>query len=349
LRFKARMYVASSQRMQPSTLKHWLVVLGVFLFFSSLAVLFVAVRNYWAHFSTSTAYLFEIPFLYWVAIALAAATYYLLDFCRLYTLLKLLGTRLSVLDGLRALSIAEVASFLVPTGVLYVPTAIFVLKREGVNTGDATAAVVTRTVYSIVWVSFCGFIALFFARERAVPGVLSSHFIIYLLPVVGIILLFITLVVFAPRLHRWIQGKVLSRFRSRRVKALFQWFDRTEADIGTIGHSTSPYHFLSHLSSIGMILMYSFMGFVLAHATGLELSMPGAICIFSISLLLIDISPMSGTIGVSEAATAYLLNQNFGPREIFVAVALRIIARYVLLVPGFILLLFAARNSKLGT
>ena len=341
------MFVARSQRLERthSPFKHWLVFSGVVLFTASVVVVCFAVRNYWSHFSSSLAYVFEVPWGYWLAVSLSACAYFLLDYCRLYTLLRMLGTRLSLLDGLKTLSIAEVASFLVPTGVLYVPTAIFVLRREGVNSGDATAVIVTRTVYTIVWVSLAGFASLFLTGEQAAPAI-SNHLVYYLLPIVGLVLLFIALVVFAPRLHRWLQGKVLARFQSRRVKALFQWFDRTEADIGTIGHSTSRFHLFSHLSSIGMVLMYCVTGFLLAHATGLDLSLPAAVCVFSISLLLIYISPVSGTIGVSEAATAYLLSPNFGPREIFVAVALRIIARYVLLVPGLILLLLASRAPR---
>jgi uncharacterized membrane protein YbhN (UPF0104 family) len=316
------------------------VVLGVLIFLLSLALLFFAARNYWRQFGISSAFLFDVSPVYWIAIGLAAGTYFLLDCLRVSQLLKLIGTRVSLLDSLRALAVAELASFLVPTGVLYLPTAIVVLTGEGVNSGDATAAIVTRTVYSVIWYSLAGFLALAFTQDVTATGLFSANVIYYLLPVIGTIVFFAVSVAFAPRLHRWIQSKVMGRFRKGWMKYVFRWLDRTEADIGTIGHSTSRYHLYVHLSSIGMVLMYGTIGYLLAHSAGLQLSVASAMCIFSISLLLIEISPASGTIGVSEAVTAFLLNKDFGSREIFVAVALRIVARYVLLVPGILLLLF---------
>ena len=338
------MYIASSRRIRSFTVRNGLVVLGVIIFLLSLAFLFFAARSYWRQFGISSAYLFEVSTGYWIAIGLAAGAYFLLDCWRVTQLLKLLGTRVTLLDSLRALAVAELASFLVPTGVLYLPTAIVVLTREGVNSGDATAAIVTRTVYSVIWYSLAGFVALLFTQDVSATGLFSAHIIYYLLPVIGTIVFFAVSVVFAPRLHRWLQSRILVRFRKGWLKHLFRWLDRTEADISTIGHSTSRHHLFVHLSSIGMVLMYGTMGFLLARSAGLELSLAGAMCIFSISLLLIEISPASGTIGVSEAATAFLLNRDFGPREIFVAVALRIVARYVLLAPGLVLLFFRPKT-----
>jgi uncharacterized protein (TIRG00374 family) len=346
LHCKVFMFVASPQGMRRSTLKHWLVILGFALFLASIAGVYFGVRSYWGRFSNTSTYLQEISVVYWVLIALAGALYYLLDYTRLYALLRLLGTRLTLYDGLKAISIPEVASVVVPTGVLHLPTTIFVLNREGINVGDATAAVVTRTVYTIVWVSMAGFASLLFTSTAGVPGVLSGNLVYCLLPVVSVILLFVAMVVFAPRVHRWLQRQVLARIRHRWVKMVFEWLDRAEEDIGAIGHSTSRHHLFAHLSSIGMVLMYCVLGFLIANASGLELSFPTAIGVFSISLLLIYISPVAGTIGVSELATAYLLNPEVGPREIFIAVVLRIISRYVLLLPGLILLLLSVRAPK---
>src|ERR1700742_4200180 len=102
----------------------------------------------------------QVTFAGWVMIGLCTASCYGLDFLRLYSLLRVLGYRLPLFTGIQVGAVSEFASVVTPTAELHIPATVYVLSKRGIEASAATAAVVSKTLYILMWVSLSGVLAL---------------------------------------------------------------------------------------------------------------------------------------------------------------------------------------------
>jgi uncharacterized membrane protein YbhN (UPF0104 family) len=100
--------------------------------------------------------------------------------------------------------------------------------------------------------------------------------------------------------------------------------------------------------SILYVGLYSFIGFWLCHALGIELAPLTALTIFSTSLMVDYVAPVPGSIGVTEFITAYMIDPKVSPESLFVAIVLRICCKYIVIFPGAVLLLDLLRHRGLA-
>ena len=63
----------------------------------------------------------------WAAVAAAGAGFYLLDYLRFYTLVRLLGVRLGLGTGVELTCVSYFVSSLTPTADLHLPAMVFIL------------------------------------------------------------------------------------------------------------------------------------------------------------------------------------------------------------------------------
>ncbi|MFH0938860.1 MAG: lysylphosphatidylglycerol synthase transmembrane domain-containing protein [Planctomycetota bacterium] len=320
-------------------MKKCFLFIWMLLLMATFAIIGYGIFYFWNRLSQIPELMEQISPWGWIAVILGALLYFLLDWLRLYTLLMLLDVRLSLFTGLRATMAGEFASMLTPTQELHIPATVYILTKSNVPVAKATAAVISKTLYMLSWVCLFGLGALYFGRHLFLPAFIADNQIYYFLPIFGIMLFFLCLMFFGQYLHDlaiiYLNNPNISRF----WKKVISWIDHSTASLATIGKSTHRMHFLAHACCAGYLLTYCFIGFALCQGVGLDISWDRALCVFSISLMVAYIIPVPGSIGVTEFATSYLLDQTFSGSSLTVAILLRVCTRYLALIPGSIFFL----------
>lgn len=270
----------------------------------------------------------------WFTILLSGSCCYALDYLRLRSLLGVLDHPLSVKTGLQAITVSEFASIVTPTAELHIPATVYVLSRRGVPVALATAAVVSKTLYMLLWVSVCALLALMAADPLSLPAWVADHTLHCAVPISLIVLFFLAMVFFAIPINRWIQPGLAHGRGSTWKGAVLKWLGTSTNALATIGRSTHRLHVLTHVASLANVLAYILCGYAVAHALGLELGFGQALIVFALSLMVTYLGIVPGSIGVTEVATAYLLEAQLSPRSLAIAILLRVMTRYVALLPG---------------
>jgi uncharacterized membrane protein YbhN (UPF0104 family) len=136
-----------------------------------------------------------IPAPIWAAVLLASAAFYLLDYLRFYTLLRILGHRIGAALGLELTCVSYFVSSLTPTADLHLPAMIFILARHGVPAGDGAAASITKSVYQVTWIVIVALVSLAFSGLR-LPAAAAASLWGAAVPLIAIVVAFALVILF---------------------------------------------------------------------------------------------------------------------------------------------------------
>ena len=129
------------------------------------------------------------------------------------------------------------------------------------------------------------------------------------------------------------------------LRKLVLGLGHSAASIAQIGQSGQLQHLICHLASITFLLVYVTIGWLMAAYFGFSLHFWQALTIFSTSLMVAYLAPLPGAIGVTEIATAYMLDPALGPQAMAAALVLRILCWYLVGPPGALVLLHVLRSG----
>jgi uncharacterized protein (TIRG00374 family) len=331
---------------EDSGVRFWLIML-----WAAALLVTVGATSYLVHrvVTSDVEYLPDLwktisPFDALVAIA-AMFVFYSFDYLRLFTLLKLLQVRLPLWRGLEVIVVSEFASVLTPTAELHMPAAVYVLSLMNVPTEKATAAITTKTMYGIMWVCIFALTMLYGVGGIQLPAIVSNNLTFLLIPIFAITIVFILLTIFAQHIHAWTQKYQACPKTGGIKKRVISWAGKSAGAISMIGTSTRPTHLLCHAANLGFIATYCFIGWWLARSMNVQLSLLQSLTIFSASLMVDYISPVPGSIGVCEFATAFMIDPHLSPQSLVIAILLRILCKYLVLIPGSLVVVNVLRRQ----
>lgn len=279
----------------------------------------------------------------WAAILPAVVLFYALDYARFRTLLGLFGLPLSPLAGLRLTCVSYFVSSLTPVAELHLPAMVYFMARDGVPTSVGAAVTIAKSVYMTLWI--CLLAAVTLRSDLSLPPVVAAHLPAYCAPLLAFAAILAVVAAFPERLHRWNAALLARPGLPAWRRAAIGWLDHSAAAIARIGRSRDPRHLACHAASAAFVLVYAFIGWRLSLAIGLRLSWPRALAVFSNSLMIAYLSPVPGSIGVTEWFTAYLLDPAVTPEGLAVAVLLRTLCWYSVTLPGALLVLDEVRRA----
>jgi uncharacterized membrane protein YbhN (UPF0104 family) len=270
--------------------------------------------NGWARLPPST----------WGAIAVALLLWLVLDWLRFGSLLALLGFRLRPWLAVQLTCASYFVSTLTPSAELSVPTMAWMLHREGLDPARAAGAAMVKSLYMTLWICAIGFGSLLLFGG-ALPAQVSRKVTVASLWLIVPVTLFALVLAFPRRVLRWGEAKsTAGGWRSRLAHAL----GRAAGAIASLGRSTHPYHLACHATAIASVFLYVALGQLIAASLGIDLSWARALTAFSNGLVVAYLAPVPGSIGVTELATAYLIDPALSGESIAVAVVLRSICWY---------------------
>jgi uncharacterized membrane protein YbhN (UPF0104 family) len=321
------------------------VALWGFLLLATVASAVVAVGYFSGGYGHFLALASTIGFKQWLVLGLATVLFYVLDYCRLYTLFALQGIRLGPITGLRLTCVSYFVSSLTPTAELNIPALVFLLRGEGVAVSKAVAVFLVKAIYITFWLCVFGSAGLFLRADVHLPPAVAEHFVALIAPAMLLLAAFFYVVFFPQHVLCWtaarMGGELPLTWKDRFIAGLH----RSVVAVSELGQSTDRLHVLSHLSCIAFLFAYIFIGAYLCRTFGLPMPADRAIPVFSVSLLVAYISPVPGSIGVSEVLTNYFIDPSMTESGMVASSLLRFLCSYLLMIPGAIILLDAIRAA----
>ncbi len=284
----------------------------------------------------------SIPAGHVAAILVVTALFYLLDWVRFASLLHLLGYRLRAALGLELVSVSYFVSTLTPTADLHLPAMVYVLSRHGVDPGKAAAASITKSIYQVTWICVVALVSLSLS-DLELPAAAAGSLAGAAIPLALIVAGFVLVIVFPQEALRLTAPRP---GRDGLVGAILAGVHSAAGALATLGRSTDRNHLLCHAASLTFIAAYVGVGWLLCDALGLPVSVARAVPIFSASLMVAYLSPVPGSIGVTEVVTAYLIDPSLPPAAIVVAGLLRFACWYVSVLPGAALLVMELARAR---
>jgi uncharacterized membrane protein YbhN (UPF0104 family) len=315
------------------------------LFVATVASAVIAIGYFSGGYGRFLALAGVIGFKQWLVLGLATVVFYVLDFCRLYTLFALQGIRIGGITGLRLTCVSYFASSLTPTAELNIPALVFMLRGQGVAVSRAVAVFIVKAIYITFWLCVFGFAGLFLRADVHLPPALAGHFVALGSPTVFLLGAFAYVVFFPQQVLRWTAARMSCGSPVTRKDRFITGLHRSVAAVSELGRSTDRLHLLSHLSCIAFLFVYIFIGAYLCRALGVAMPADKAICVFSVSLLVAYIAPVPGSIGVSEVLTNYLIDPSMTESGMVASSLLRFLCSYLPMIPGAIILLEAIRAA----
>jgi uncharacterized protein (TIRG00374 family) len=285
----------------------------------------------------------QVPAGHWVAVIAMTFVFYSLDWLRYYGLFRLLGRRLSLGLGLRLVAISYFVSSLTPSSELHLPVMVIVLVHHGFPVAEATAATITKSFYMVTWVIATGLVGLKMAGDGRVPAVIEDHIVLWLVTPTGIVALLLLVIVAPGPIHRWCERRSAST-TSERWRRFYEGLDKLPTAIGTIGRSFHPWHLGVHLTSLAFIATYIAIGHVLADGVGVETTGRTSYSAFSVGMLVSYVAPVPGSIGVTEAAEAHLLDPSMSAPAMTSAILGRVCTWYAGAAVGAVLFVVELRR-----
>jgi uncharacterized membrane protein YbhN (UPF0104 family) len=282
----------------------------------------------------------------WAVLGAATALFYLLDYVRFYALTSMFGVRLSLAAGLRLTCVSYFVSSLTPTCDLHLPAMIYLLMRAGVPAAQAAAVSIAKSIYMVLWICAFAFATLRFRPDLRLPAAISGHLLLYSLPLLLLVLAFLFLIAFPGPVERWGASAPAGtpRWRARFRSGCGQ----CARALSLIGKSWSPMHLLCHAASILFVWVYVFMGWYLCRSYGIPVGWGKAAAAFSNSLMVAYLSPVPGSVGITEFATSYMLDPALTETGMVVSALLRFLCWYMVMLPGALLLADLFRREGLG-
>lgn len=286
-----------------------------------------------------------IPASLWLGLGALTFLFYLLDWLRLSTLLKVLGHRLRMVDGIRLTCVSYFVTSLTPSSELHLPSMTFMLSRLGIPAAQGLAASISKSIYMTLWICLVSCTTLSFARTIPLPAVLRLGLPLFILSLLGITLMLALIAFFPGPVLRW-TGRHAGKLPDGSIRQkILLGVGASAQSISTIGKSTDLQHLASHLASIAFLLTYVVIGWLLAAHFGFTLTWLQALTIFSTSLMVGYLAPVPGAIGVTELATSYMLDPALTPDGMAVSLTLRILCAYLVTLPGIAVLVGEFRHA----
>lgn len=284
-------------------------------------------------------------------LAVLTGCFYLLDWVRFRTMLAVFGYGLTLSQGINLTCVSYFVSSLTPTAELNTPAIVLMMRRQGIPGSVALAASMAKSIYVTLWICFFSYVSLFFDHFSVsavpLPAALRSSLPLLLLP-----LLFVTsillLIAFFPTHVVTITRTLGQRFESSQwFQRFLQGLENSVDAIGIAGKTFSRQHLFCHLASITFVCVYILQGYVLANFFGFDLTIQQTITIFSTSLMIVYLSPVPGSIGITEFLTAFMLDPKLAAPSLAVALLLRLCCWYLVVPPGGIILAWVFRKNNL--
>jgi len=320
-------------------------VLWGFLFLATIVGAGIAIGYFSGGYRRFFALVGTIGFRQWLVLGAVTALFYVLDYCRVYTLFALQGIRIGAATGLRLTCVSYFVSSLTPTAELNIPALVFMLRGQGVAVSKAIAVFLVKALYITFWLLLFGLAGLFVRADVRLPPALAEHLFVAVAPAIFLLAVFFYVVFFPQHVLRWTAKRMNLdaplNWRTRLIAGLH----RSVVAVSELGQSTDRMHLLSHLSCIAFLFAYVFLGAYLCRVLGVPMPADKAVCVFSVSLLVAYISPVPGSIGISELLTSYLIDPAMTENGMVASSLLRFLCSYLLMIPGAIILLDAMRAA----
>ena len=281
---------------------------------------------------------------HWVLVVCTAAAFYLLDYVRLYCLLRVLGVRLRPLAGIRITCVSYLMADLTLTSELYLPVVIFLLALEGVPVTLALAAGLAKGVYMMLWLCALCSVALRLSPDVALPPMLQSNLTLYLSPLFIFFAGLALIVLFPGPAHALAVRGLARTSLPHWLHKIIEGIDRAAQALARVGRSRHPIHLVAHLASTLTVGAYVGVGLELCHALKFPVSFGRATAAFTTSLLVGYTSPVPGSIGIAETVTSYLLNPAVPDSAMAISILLRMTCWYFIWVPGAVFLALLLRK-----
>ena len=284
---------------------------------------------------------------HWAVILASTVVFYLLDYLRFYSLLAIFGFRLPVTVALKLTCVSYFVSSLTPSAELHLPAMVFLLVREGVDLGTATAVTITKSMYMTLWICAIALISLQLRTDVHLPEHLARHLPLYLMPLASLVLFLGTVVLFPRRIHAWAEHRLATTGLPAWRGKIIQGVDHVAQALSKIAGSTHYMHVVCHAGSAAFVLMYAWIGYVVCNGMGVVLPLGKAVTVFSNGLMVAYLSPVPGSVGITEVMTNYLLDPSMSNLGMAAVLTQRILCWYIVIVPGIFLLLNSLRGVSL--
>lgn len=280
----------------------------------------------------------------WVIVALLTLAFYSLDWLRYWSLFRLLGHPFPFHLGAKLVTMSYFVSSLTPSSELHLPVMVIVLVLNGYPAAEATAATITKSIFMVFWVIVAGLVGLQLADDGRIPSVIDDHLALWLCTP-GLIVALLAVFIFAPGpIHRFCARQLAKPGDRPRRKAFFTGLDKIPTAVGRIGRSLRPMHGAVHLASITFIAVDVAIGHLLATGVGVDTDVQSSYSAFSTGMMVSYIAPVPGSIGVTEAATAHLLDPAMGPPAMTAAILARVCTWYAGAMVGAVLFTLELRR-----
>ncbi|MCE9576004.1 MAG: flippase-like domain-containing protein [Deltaproteobacteria bacterium] len=280
----------------------------------------------------------------WLVVAALTFGFYALDWLRYYTLFRLLGHRFRFRLGLELVAISYLVSSLTPSAELHLPVMVIILVHRGYPVAHATAATVTKSIYMVMWVIVAGLVGLRAADAGRVPAVIDDHLVLWLATPVAIVLLLGAVVVAPGPIHRWCARRLARPGGRPWARKVVEVIDKLPTSLAMIARSRRGMHAAAHGACLAFIGAYVAIGHVIATGVGVATDARASFAANAVGLMVSYVAPVPGSIGVTEAATAHLLDPTMGPPAMTAAILVRICTWYLGAVIGALLLMLELRR-----
>ena len=286
-----------------------------------------------------------IPPLNWLGVAAGVVFFYFLDFVRLYSLLRIFRVTITPLYGVKLTCISYLVSTLTPTSELHLPFMIFMFAKMGIAPGTAAAVSLTKSLYMVFWICVVSAISLYLNAEIRLPDMVADNLPVYLTPLFFLTAFMGLLSIFPEYFDRQTQKFEKRENLPRVFLLILKGIGSMANALSQIVRSKNKMHLLCHAGSLVFVFVYIFIGAVLADGLGIDLSIGQCITVFSNSLMVAYLSPVPGSIGITELATAYFLDNAQTETTMALSVLLRFFCWYMVLLPGLFLLFVELKTA----
>jgi uncharacterized protein (TIRG00374 family) len=279
----------------------------------------------------------------WAVVVALTAAFYSLDWLRYYALFRLLGKPFPYRLGLELVAISYFVSSLTPSAELHLPVMVIVLVHRGYPVAEATAATVTKSIYMVMWVILFGLAGLRAADAGRVPALIDDHLALWLATPTAIVALLVLAVAAPGPIHRWCERR-LARDPPRWRRKVLETLDKLPTTLSQIGRSTRGMHAVAHLACVMFVVVYIAIGHVIATGVGVAVEPRDSFAAYSVGLMVSYIAPVPGSIGVTEAASAHLLDPVIGAPAMTAAILVRTCTWYAGAIAGAALFVVELRR-----
>jgi uncharacterized protein (TIRG00374 family) len=279
----------------------------------------------------------------WLVVLAMTFVFYSLDWLRYFALFRLLGRPFPFGLGLRLVAISYFVSSLTPSAELHLPVMVILLVERGYPVAEATAATITKSIYMVLWVIVFGLVGIEIAPSANVPAVIDDYLALWLVTPIAIAALLAVVVIAPGPIHRWCARRLDGGVAGWR-RTLIAGVDKLPTTFATIGRSRRGMHVVAHAACVAFVLVYVAIGHVVTTGVGLAVDARTSFASYSVGLMVSYLAPVPGSIGVTEAASAHLIDPSLGAPATTAAILTRTCTWYLAALIGAVLLALELRR-----